>query len=125
MRKKMNKPTIRLGDEMLEKAVMKISELGQELAKWESLYEKYSQEMKYERDLAFIDLMKNKMTATERSAISNTQPQVVRYIELMAEAKEKYIGLRHKIKSAELFCDLFRTQSANIRREKKFYQELS
>jgi hypothetical protein len=43
----------------------------------------------------------------------------------MAEAKEKYIGLRHKIKSAELFCDLFRTQSANIRREKKFYQELS
>ena len=116
---------IRLGDEMLEKAVHKISELGQELAKWESIYEKYSQEMKYERDLAYIDLMKNKMTATERTAIANTQPQVVKYIELMAESKEKYIGLRHKIKSAELFCDLFRTQSANIRREKKFYQELS
>ena len=32
---------IKLGDETLEKAVHKISELGQELAKWESLYEKY------------------------------------------------------------------------------------
>ena len=63
---------IKLGDEMLEKAVMKISELGQELAKWESLYEKYSQEMKYERDLAFIDLMKNKMTIFTLSLISIT-----------------------------------------------------
>ena len=116
---------IKLGDETLEKAVHKISELGQELAKWESLYERYNSEMKYHRDMEYLKLMNDKMTQKEREAIANTQQKVIDYIDLIAEAKEKYIGLRHKIKSAELFCDLFRTQSANVRREKKFYQELS
>jgi hypothetical protein len=115
---------IKLGDEMLEKAVHKISELGQELAKWESLYEKLNLEMKYERDLAFINLKDMKMTLREKDAIANTQGEVFGYIDRIAEAKEKYIGLRHKIASATHFLDLFRTQSANIRREKKFYQEL-
>ena len=110
---------IKLGDETLEKAVHKISELGQELAKW------YNSEMKYHRDMEYLKLMNDKMTQKEREAIANTQQKVIDYIDLIAEAKEKYIGLRHKIKSAELFCDLFRTQSANVRREKKFYQELS
>ena len=81
--------------------------------------------MKYHRDMEYLKLMNDKMTQKEREAIANTQQKVIDYIGLIAEAKEKYIGLRHKIKSAELFCDLFRTQSANVRREKKFYQELS
>ena len=104
---------------------MKISELGQELAKWESLYEKYTLEMRHERDLALISLQDVKMTQKEKEAWANTQGEVSKYIEKICEAKKEYISLRHKIKSAELFCDLFRTQSANVRREKKFYQELS
>ncbi len=40
------------------------------------------------------------------------------------EMKKIIKPTKYKLKSAELFCDLFRTQSANLRREKKFYQEL-
>ena len=81
--------------------------------------------MKHERDLALISLQDKQMTQKEKEAWANTQPQVCQYIKKICEAKKQYIALRHKIKSAEMFCDLFRTQSANIRREKKFYQELS
>ena len=79
---------IKLGDETLEKAVHKISELGQELAKWESLYEKYNSEMKYHRDMEYLKLMNDKMTQKEREAIANTQQKVIDYIDLIAEAKK-------------------------------------
>ena len=115
---------IRLGDEALEKAVMHISELGERLAKAESEYEKHTLEMKLERDQAFISLSDKKMTQKEKEAWANTQVEVINHIDKLVELKKTIIDTKYKLKSAELFCDLFRTQSANLRREKKFYQEI-
>ncbi len=115
---------IRLGDENLEKAVFHIEKLGSKLAEAESEYEKHSMEMKLERDQAYISLSDKKMTQKEKKAWANTQLEVINHIPKLVELKKTIIDLKYKLKSAELFCDLFRTQSANLRREKKFYQEL-
>jgi|TARA_R100000329_G_C7612863_1_gene217550 hypothetical protein len=115
---------IRLGDENLEKAVMHIEKLGSRLAEKESQYEKHTLEMKLHRDEAYISLSDKKMTQKEKEAWANTQLEVISHISILVELKKEIIDLKYKLKSAELFCDLFRTQSANLRREKKFYQEL-
>jgi len=50
---------------------------------------------------------------------------VVAYINKIAEAKELYISLRHKIKAREIWCDMFRSINSKNKREMKFYQDLS
>ena len=114
-----------LGDELLERAVEKVSEYGKELAHWESLYEQLKIEMKSRIDLKYLELIPEKMTQREREARANSSEEVLAFIPKIAEAKKKYIELRHKIKSAELYCDLFRTCSSNKRAEQQMYRDLT
>ena len=57
--------------------------------------------------------------------MAESHKDVVKYIPLIKEQKKKYLSLRHHISSIETACNLFRTNSANIRGEKKLYGELS
>ena len=116
---------LKLGDQELEKMIHDISIMGQALGEAEANYERLVSEMKYERDLAFINLKDIKMTLKEKEAIANTQGEVVAYINKIAEAKELYISLRHKIKAREIWCDMFRSINSKNKREMKFYQDLS
>ena len=71
-----------LDDEQLEKMIHEISTMGSQLAKAEATYEKLVNEMKHEKDLAFINLKDTKMTLKEKEAIANTQPEVIGYFKL-------------------------------------------
>ena len=116
---------ISLGDQELERMIHEISTMGQDLGKAEADYERLVSEMKYERDLAFIELKDTKMTLKERESLANTQPQVISYIDKIAEAKKEYLALRHRIKAREIWCDMFRSINSKNKREMKFYQQLS
>ena len=115
---------MRLGDEELEKMIHEISIMGSKLAKAESTYERLVYEMKHQKDLAFINLKEEKMTLKEKEAIANTQPEVSEYFNKIAKAKEEYLGLRHKIKAREIWCDMFRSLNSSKKREMKFVQDL-
>jgi hypothetical protein len=88
---------IRLGEEELEKAVIEIREKGAELAEAESQYQYLESMHKITKATVFLE----------------TKDQ-----------KKKYLSLRHHISSIETACNLFRTNSANLRGEKKLYGEL-
>ena len=117
--------TARLGDPELEKLIHEISTFGSKLGKAEANYERLVYEMKHQVHLAFINLKDTKMTLREKEAIANTQPEVMDLVKKIAEVKEEYISLRHKIKAREIWCDMFRSLNSAKKREQKFYQDLS
>lgn len=115
---------IRLGDEQLEKAVELLRTKGSELGDAESKYELLVAKQKQIKAEKFLDTKDKGLTIRDREAMSETCAEVIKYTDLIAEQKKKYISLRYEISSILESCNLFRTRSANIRGEKKLYGEL-
>ena len=115
---------IRLHDEQLEKAVISLRELGDELATAESEYQYLESMMKTTKAGIFLETKDMGYTIRDREAMSEVHQDVIKYIPLIKEQKKAYISLRHHISSVLESCNLFRTKSANVRGEKKLYGEL-
>jgi|TARA_R110000803_G_scaffold33300_2_gene72976 hypothetical protein len=115
---------IRLGDVELEKAVENLRNLGKQLGKAESEYQYYESMMKTKKATIFLETKNMGYTIRDREAMSEVHEEVIKFIPLIKEQKEKYISLRHEISSVLESCNLFRTKSANMRGEKKLYGEL-
>ena len=116
---------IRLGEEELEKAVIEIREKGVELAEAEAQYQYLESMHKITKATVFLETAGQKLTVRDRESMAESHKDVVKYIPLIKEQKKKYLSLRHHISSIETACNLFRTNSANLRGEKKLYGELS
>ena len=115
---------ISLGEEELEKAVIEIREKGAELAEAESQYQYLESMHKVTKATVFLETAGQGLTVRDRESMAESHKDVVKYIPLIKEQKKKYLSLRHHINSIETSCNLFRTNSANIRGEKKLYGEL-
>ena len=115
---------IRLHDTELEQAVIELREKGKELGIAEGEYEYLVAMQKTTKATVFLETKEQGLTIKEREAIAETHKDVVKYIPLIKEQKQKYIALRHTISSILESCNLFRTKSANLRGEKKLYGEL-
>lgn len=115
---------MRLGNDELEKMIHDISIMGQDLAQAESDYERFTLDMKYEINNALLNLRDTKMTLKEKEAAAFCTAEVTQLIEKIAEAKKRYISLRHKIKAREIWCDMFRSINSKNKREMKFYQDM-
>lgn len=115
---------LNLGNENLERAVHKISEYGKDLGFWEAEYEYLVAMQKTVEAEEFLRLGSVGGTVEFRKASAKTSERVKCFIIKIKEAKEKYIELRHKIKSAEIFTNLYRTVSKNLEREKDTYDKL-
>jgi hypothetical protein len=124
-KKKRKKRMIRLGEEELEKAVIEIREKGAELAEAEAQYQYLESMHKITKATVFLETKGQGLTVRDRESMAESHKDVVKYIPLIKEQKKKYLSLRHHISSIETACNLFRTNSANIRGEKKLYGDLS
>ena len=115
---------IRLHDTELEQAIIELREKGKELGIAEGEYEYLGAMQKTTKATVFLETKQQGLTIKEREAIAETHKDVVKYIPLIKEQKQKYIALRQTISSILESCNLFRTKSANLRGEKKLYGEL-
>jgi len=115
---------IKLRSEDLEKAVIEIREKGEKLAKSEATYEYLKSMIKVRKAELILENANNGMTYKDRECMAESHSDITQMHKNIRMSKEEVIKLRHQIDSIKESCNLFRTESANERGEKKLYGEL-
>ena len=84
---------------------------------------KYTKKREVAFSLALINTAERKATQPMRDAIANTDEDVMKYNDMIADAKQSESLSTGKINNLDHKLRLFQTVSANARREKGFYQQ--
>tara|TARA_Y100001973_G_C5205784_1_gene341478 strand:+ start:4003 stop:4359 length:357 start_codon:yes stop_codon:yes gene_type:complete len=113
----------KLPDIELEQALDYHDKLTEMKAKATADVYKYTEKRKIAYSIAMINTADLKATQSMKDSIANSDVDVIKYVDMIADAKEKESLYTGKINNLEHKLRLFQTLSANERREKGFYQQ--
>tara|TARA_R110000796_G_scaffold162643_2_gene279606 strand:+ start:1797 stop:2156 length:360 start_codon:yes stop_codon:yes gene_type:complete len=116
--------SLRLSQEELERSCEFIEKLGAELSKVEEQLYNLEEEKKVCFAECFIKLSQNKLTLEEKKQIATTDPEVQTLTPKIAKLIGLRVKYRNQLKLEDNKLNLWRTISANTRREQDFYNKL-
>lgn len=115
--------SLKLSEEELERACDFIRKLGEELAELEEKIFSLTEKRKYEFDLAYLNACQIEGTQRQKEAMANTAEEVVALNEEIAKVKGRHIKVKKRLDLEMAKLDIWRTISANIRKEKDWYNK--
>ncbi len=115
--------TLRLSEEELEKQCDFIRKLGEEEAKAEAELFLAKEEAKQALDLEYLNACQINGTQRQREAIANTNIEVINAKDKVGKAIEKHKRYKRRLDLEMAKLDIWRTISANTRKEKDWYNK--